>query len=208
MKTYTVKKIDSLPAEKDWELAEVANIDYVPWNGAHPYPYEMTGRLLYNDEAVFVRLETNERPLTARYNKFGDPVNEDSCMEFFFAPNTDDPEMHYFNFEINPLGIAQMQYGIDRNVNITPEVDFKIFDIKSVITPDIWQLTYKIPFSFVLQFADKITDTAAGNFYKCGDCSEVEHYACWSPILCEEEDFHRTEYFGKLIFEKGISAQK
>ncbi|MBE7041303.1 MAG: hypothetical protein E7400_04980 [Ruminococcaceae bacterium] len=207
-KTYIIKKVNGPVAEAHWQTAAVADIDFVPWNGAHPYPYKTTTQLLYTDEAIYIRQETNERPLTARYNKPADPVNEDSCMEFFIAPNTDDPQLHYFNFEINPLGVGQMMFGINRNEFIRPTVDWKIFDIKSVITPDTWQLTYKIPFSFLLEYVEKITDEAAGNFYKCGDCSVIEHYATWNPLLCEEEDFHRTEYFGKLIFEEGISVNR
>ncbi len=206
MYTYLIKKIEGPVTKQDWQKAEIAKVDYVPWNGAHPYPYEMTARLLYTNEAIHVCLETNERPLTARYNMAGDPVNEDSCMEFFIAPNADDPDLHYFNIEINPLGIAQMQYCINRNEFESPEIDFTRFDIKSTITADKWQLTYKVPFAFLLEHAESITDEMYGNFYKCGDCSAVEHYACWSPILCEEEDFHRSEYFGKLILEKGIPA--
>lgn len=208
MKSYLIKKVNGPVTEADWEKADIANIDFVPWNGAHPYPYKMTAKLLYTDEALFVRQETDERPLTARYNKPGDPVNEDSCMEFFISPNADDPKHHYFNFEINPLGIIQMMYCVDRNEYITPVVDYNIFDVKSVITKDTWQLTYKIPYTFILEYAEKISSEITGNFYKCGDCSEVEHYACWSPVLCEEEDFHRSEYFGKLIFEKGISVSR
>ncbi|MBQ2696631.1 MAG: carbohydrate-binding family 9-like protein [Clostridia bacterium] len=208
MNTYTIKKIGAPATEADWSLAEIAKVEYVPWNGAHPYPYNMEARLLYTDDALYVRLETDERPLTARYNKHADPVNEDSCMEFFIAPNTEDPKMHYFNFEINPLGMVQMMYCVNRDEFITPEVDYNIFDVKSVITPTLWQLTYKIPFSFMLQYADKITDEAAGNFYKCGDCSAVEHYATWNPLTCPEYDFHRSDFFGKLVFEKGISAKK
>ncbi|MBR7164561.1 MAG: carbohydrate-binding family 9-like protein [Clostridia bacterium] len=208
MKSYMIKKIDGPVTEAAWQIAETANIDFVPWNGAHPYPYKMTSQLLYTDEALYVRQETDERPLTAHYNKPADPVNKDSCMEFFFTPNADDPQLHYFNFEINPLGVIQMMYGINRYEFIRPSVDWNIFDIKSVITPNTWQLTYKIPFSFILEYAEKISNKTIGNFYKCGDCSEIEHYACWSPILCKEEDFHRTEYFGELIFEKGISVSR
>ena len=37
------------------------------------------------------------------------------------------------------------------------------------------------------------------NFYKCGDETETVHYGCWSPIETPEPDFHRPEYFGRIV---------
>ena len=42
---------------------------------------------------------------------------------------------------------------------------------------------------------------AAGNFYKCGDLTEIEHYLAWSPMTSEKPDFHRRQDFGTLVFE-------
>ena len=39
------------------------------------------------------------------------------------------------------------------------------------------------------------------NFYKCGDKQVEPHYLSWNPVLTDNPDFHRPEYFGKVIFE-------
>ena len=43
--------------------------------------------------------------------------------------------------------------------------------------------------------------TANANFYKCGDETQKPHYLSWNPVKTSKPDFHRPEYFGKLIFE-------
>ena len=40
-----------------------------------------------------------------------------------------------------------------------------------------------------------------GNFYKCGDETEIEHYGMWSPVGTEKPDFHRPEFFGELVID-------
>ena len=39
-----------------------------------------------------------------------------------------------------------------------------------------------------------------GNFYKCASGSSQPHYLSWNPINTEKPDFHRPDFFGKIIF--------
>ena len=41
-----------------------------------------------------------------------------------------------------------------------------------------------------------------GNFYNCGDFKPRPHYAAWNDIPEVVPDFHRSKYFGKLIFTR------
>jgi hypothetical protein len=43
--------------------------------------------------------------------------------------------------------------------------------------------------------------TLRANFYKCGDELQVPHFLSWNPIGVETPDFHRPEFFGKLVLE-------
>ncbi len=206
MKTYTIKKIDGPITSESWKLAETAVVDYIPNSHEISCPYHMEARLLYDDEAIYVNLATDERPLYALHNEPNTSVCKDSCMEFFLSPDQDDP--HYLNFEMNPITTLLLYYCADRNNYTEADVDHKIFDAKSVITQKDWQLFYKIPFDFLLKYFKKIDNEFHGNFYKCGDETIIQHYATWNPVTCPEVDFHRPEYFGKLIFEKGISVNR
>ncbi|MDE6137165.1 MAG: hypothetical protein K2F97_06800, partial [Muribaculaceae bacterium] len=40
-----------------------------------------------------------------------------------------------------------------------------------------------------------------GNFYKCASATSQPHYLSWNPIDTPEPDFHRPEFFGKLILQ-------
>jgi hypothetical protein len=42
---------------------------------------------------------------------------------------------------------------------------------------------------------------ARANFYKCGDETETPHFGAWSPVQTPQPDFHRPEFFGRLVFE-------
>ena len=39
-----------------------------------------------------------------------------------------------------------------------------------------------------------------GDMYRCADGTSNPLYNCWSPIGTATPDYHRPEYFGRLIF--------
>ncbi len=195
MKTYNVIFIEGEPDTTVWDTAPKALIEE-PSDPRYPSPYTTEAQVVYNDRALFVHLKTNETQLRAMCNHRNDEVCADSCMEFFFAPDADNP--CYFNFEINPIGTLLL-FVCNRR-DFSPTVDDKrIFNIKSIITKDGWELFYEIPFTFITKYFDKISPTMVANFYKCGEEAEPRHFASWSKLA--EHDFHRPEDFGMLIFE-------
>lgn len=199
MKTYIIKKTTAPVTEASFDAAEVAKIDYVPWAEC-PCSFTTEARLLYDGNAIYVNLKTDEHPVTVHHNERDSDVCFDSCMEFFIAPNAESAE--YMNFEVNAIGTLLLHQGVDRHNNRKVAVDDSLFDIKTVITKSGWQLFYTIPFAFLTEHFGQVSDVMRGNFYKCGDETPQRHYACWSPITCPEHDFHRSEFFGELKFEK------
>ncbi len=199
MKTYMIKKATAPITEESFSAANVAEIAYIPW-AEYPCPFVTEARLLYDDEAIYVNLRTDEHPVTVHHNQRNSDVFCDSCMEFFIAPNAEDSQ--YMNFEINAIGAMLLHQGIDRHTNHDIDVADEVFDIKTQITQNGWQLFYKIPLAFLTEHFGKITDVMHGNFYKCGDETPQMHYASWNPVECSDVDFHRSECFGELIFEK------
>ena len=65
-----------------------------------------------------------------------------------------------------------------------------------------WDLYYSLPFSLLRLFfpAFHPHGLMRGNFYKCGDLTQQEHYLAWNRVACAEPDFHRPEFFGELVF--------
>ncbi len=198
MKTYSIKKIRNFD-ENAWDAANVLELDCSPWE-AVPRLYDTQARLVYTDEAIYIKMSTNETQLRAVNTQRDSDVCEDSCMEFFLSPNENDPR--YLNFEINPIGAMLLFIGRGRDMWQSVDVSEEIFDIKTVITNKGWSVCYKIPFSFLNSLFGTVTPTMRANFYKCGEKTVKSHYGCWNPILMEEMEFHCPQYFGKLILEE------
>ena len=120
-------------------------------------------------------------------------------MEFFFSPDADDEK--YFNFEINPNGTLLL-FVCNRRITMTPvPEETELFNIESIVTSDGWELYYKIPFSFMKKYFNKISPVMRANFYKCGEKTNIEHYACWNKLPEDVFDFHTPQFFGEISFE-------
>lgn len=199
MNTYIITK---KPLDFDWSQVPFASI-------SHPYHNEdvdisATAQLCYDEDALFVRLAAKETNIRAEYTGLLDAPCEDSCMEFFFSPISNDTR--YFNIEFNPNGCVYFGMGSCLNdlVRLIPEYGFP-FNPQTKRTEDGWEITYEVPFAFIRQFFPDFYPASEskmkGNFYKCGDLTVKEHYFTWNPLTGEELSFHRPCDFGLLIFE-------
>ena len=104
MKEYSIKKIEKAKIGIDdilWDDADFLKIDCTPWKEFARDIY-VNAKLLYSDENLMVKFETDERPLLARKTKDNDDVFCDSCVEFFFKNKENDTD--YVNIETNPFG--------------------------------------------------------------------------------------------------------
>ncbi len=198
MKRYLIKKTDNPYCDAEWDKADIAQVECSRWEWVR-CPYAMTAKLLYTDEALYVRMKTNETRLRAVNTEHNQMVCEDSCMELFLSPNGDDPR--YFNFEINPIGTAYTGVCNGRPDVRPLDVDTAIFDIKTAIDRTGWELSYKIPFSYMREHFGHISNPMRGNFYKCGDLTVVPHCAVWNDIELDSDEFHAPQFFGELVFE-------
>lgn len=198
MKTYTIVK---KPAVLDWSQIPAAQIDHCQWG--YWADVSAQAQLCYDREAIYVRLSAREAHIRAvEQTQTGMPC-EDSCLEFFFCPMADNNA--YFNIEMNPncvmyLGIGTNRYDLIRL--LLPE-EGNLEAVAST-TQDGWALTYRIPAALIRRFFPEFEIRSGakirGNFYKCGDKTEVPHYFAWNPVECEQPDFHLSRWFGDLYF--------
>lgn len=198
---YIVKKATHTilsPFDEAWEKADVAPIDKVNWEGFSA-PHSACAKMLYSEYGIHVRMETDERPLKAVQTVQNSAVCEDSCMEFFFCGNENDKR--YMNFEFNPFGTMYLNFRTGRNDGCPPTENADYFNVYSVITPKKWILFFTVPFEFLTKYYGGYSKTMYGNFYKCGNKENTEHYLSHCPIRSEKPDFHRPEFFGKIILD-------
>ncbi len=203
--TYKVKIIDNLP---DWDKINKAEISYAGWGTS--YVPETYAQLVYqNGEGFHLKMTCKESNPKAVYTKYMDEVYKDSCMEFFVIVSGE----RYLNIEMNSNGAMLSAIGADRNKR-TPVSEIigkyseaSAFPIKAEKTADSWSLTVFISNDAISKIFGIDTSmlkagyAMRGNFYKCGDETESEHYVMWNPVKTENPDYHRPEFFGELILE-------
>ncbi len=196
-KTYTVKRLPQL----DWDAVPAVELTHTGW--LPECDIAATAQLCVVGEDLWVKLEAVEKNIRATLGGVLDAICTDSCLEFFFAPCTDDER--YFNLEYNPLAALYLGFGGKRPTRVRQIAKDPIgtFCPKPYRTESGWGITYRIPQSFVQNYFPGYTfaGEAAGNFYKCGDKTETLHYLAWSPLTCDTPDYHRREDFGTLVFE-------
>jgi len=157
---------------------------------------------------LYVHFRVAEKPAPVRYSGFQDPVYKDSCVEFFIDA-CPEKKLGYVNFEMNSAGALLAAFGPDRDRR-TP---LRTGDLAGLTVgrcqedrPGVggsWAVWYNVPLElFRRLYGREIAagQQAAANFYKCGDETPVPHYGAWSPVGTPAPDFHRPEYFGRLVF--------
>lgn len=198
MKEYIAKKIDREMTVEDerWKKAVAAPFEY-SWEGYLPIPYKTEARVVHSDLGITVLLCTTEWPLRITQTEHQSRVCNDSCMEFFFTPNT--AELRYINFEINPAGVCHTKIGEGRGTRTPVSIEGTGVKIRTQILPmEGWRVMLFVPYSFIDANYDKRESTFKANFYKCGDMTVKKHYAAWNPVETEKPDYHQPIWFGKL----------
>ena len=199
MKTYEIKRMDK---GSDWSDKPVIDID-TPYLDT-PDTVKAWAQLAYDDEAILVRLWTEEYQHRAtEVGPVGKPY-EDCCLEFFFSPMENDGR--YFNFENNAIGCCFLGIGsgLSDLVRLIPDTDEDLFDRSVAHFEGGWEIEYRFPYSFIKRFFPDFTvykgKKIRANCFKCADLTEPPHYLSWSPVTEENFTFHKPECFGEMIF--------
>ena len=198
------------PGAGPWAAIAPLAVDRYLWleNGYRP---RVEARLCWSPRFLYVRFRVEEKRVRVRYTKFQDPVYKDSCVEFFVDMFPAE-RLGYVNFETNAAGTLLAAFGPDRNhrTPLWPE-DLAGFAVDAMIPgpvdgeygADAWALEYRVPLGLFRKLYGRDIvpgHRAAANFYKCGDETEIPHYGAWSAVETPSPDFHRPEFFGKLVF--------
>lgn len=188
---------------------EVHRIDTLNWPQLSYRP-EVKFLIARSGKYLLLKFFVSEKAVRAVNTKSNQPVYQDSCVEFFIAP---DPGGSYLNFEFNAIGVCLSQKGFDRGsrsfldpdqislIRTWPSLGRQPFEERYDL-PD-WSLLVAIPLQILFGPGeiDLHGRSVHANFYKCGDKLSDPHYLSWNPIGTDEPDFHRPEYFGLLEFE-------
>ena len=201
MKEYKVKILEKRP--ESWENIEKAEINECVWLFDYK-PYSFAQLVFIKDEGFLVKITCLEKNPKAVHEGFYSSVYKDSCLEMFaIFDNTSDK---YVNIEMNSIGSSLVAVGAERH-DRTPidKIIEKPFPVKAVKEEDKWSVEAFVSINDLNKIygVDKEVFKKGyefkGNFYKCGDETEIEHYLMWNRVETEKPDYHRPEYFGKFI---------
>lgn len=199
MKVLYAKKTDvPLKIEDErWNLIKEEKLDCFNQNNNSTYP-ETVVKLCWSEKGLAVKFHSMEKNALARYSGKNEPVYLDSCVEFFFNPNPTS-DRRYLNFELSAG--KGLLIGLREKRKDKKYLDFQteMFDVETEIHNGDWYGKLFIPFSFILRYYDIIENVFLGNFYKCGDETEIKHYLSWNKVETDRPDFHRPDCFGKII---------
>jgi len=184
-------------------------VENLNWKETYPYRPITLFNIARSKDSIFIKYSVRGSMLRAIYSNDLDPVNEDSCVEFFCKlPDSDS----YMNFEFNCIGTCNaskrksktegvVRYTLDELAQIKryPSIGRRAFNEMEGMFE--WELTVKIPFTLMELDSNNLPEKILGNFYKCADGTDSPHYVSWSPIKTERPEFHCPEFFGELIFE-------
>jgi len=217
---YTVKKleqamvVDGIWEKSQWQKAETLKI----LNNMGKIPHFFPGtqaKLLYDEQFLYGIFKVDDHYVKCEVEETHGPVYTDSCVEFFFSPDENNP-LYYFNLEINCGGVALMQYSTEPHkkfiyilpsdvaqIEIAHSLPKKVFpEMEEEVT---WTIEFKIPFSILVNYSEISTPNSGvvwkGNFYKTASQTSNPHYITWAKIDRPKPDFHLPQYFGDLIFQ-------
>jgi len=199
MKKYEViRKKDSI----SWQEVPCVNVLEQPWFFVSEI--KMSCQLMWDEENLYIHQYANEKNIRSTYTTHLSHVCDDSCMEFFISPKTDDKR--YFNFEVNPYGAMMLGFGRGREdrIKLLVKNPTEYFNIKTNVNADNWEVFYTIPLSFFeIFFPGFFFERGMNmnvNFYKCGDKTEQPHYITWNKVTSSKPDYHRPSDFGIICF--------
>ena len=184
-----------------WDNIPAAKVDNWLWRQDYT-PATEAKLAMIDGEGLAVRMVCRESDPVARHTEYGDEVWVDSAMEFFFAVREGGV---YINLEMNSVGNKLVGVGSGRDVRGSIDDYFPCPEVRARVLPGEWSAECFFKKSDLDRvFGDFPCGKGAvlyGNFFKVGEETGRPHYGVWSPIDWPKPDFHRPEFFGKIVFE-------
>lgn len=187
-----------------------SSIKMANWPCDYPYIPEVAFRIAWCEEGVALHYKVNEQSVRALYADDNGNVWTDSCVEFFVR-NADSNV--YYNMEFNCIGTVLVGVGdgrhgrrrlpLEKLEQIDRWASLGRTPFEEHCEPTLWEVAIVIPASVFEQHPISLEAGASiyANFYKCGDELTVPHFLSWNPIEVPSPDFHRPDFFGKLLLK-------
>lgn len=156
-------------------------------------------RAAWDEEALHVRFDCEDRDAWGTFRKRDDPLWQEEVVEVFLAPGEEDP-VDYAEFEVSPLGVvfdARIHNPTSLRQDMTADVAWDCPDLRWQVgrgaARQDWWAEISIPWPAERQKLWR------ANFYRVERPRGGEaEYTAWSPTLTSPADFHKPARFGVL----------
>lgn len=211
-------RVPSMECLDDMQMEEVGRylelhapkygINCVNWKDSFSYHPITVVTIAHSQKYLYIDYFVRCNYLRAVNYENNKNVSEDSCVEFFLQiPGSEE----YWNFEFNCIGTVNASHRKERK-NPCRLTNSEIDRIKRYATCGTrpfqeleglfsWGLVVAIPFDLIGLEVKQIPVEITGNLYKCASATSMPHYVSWAPINTDKPDFHRPEFFGRIILE-------
>jgi hypothetical protein len=163
-------------------------------------------RIAYDLQALLLRFDCDDRDIWATRTLRDEPLWEEEVVELFVAPGEDDPAQ-YVEIEINPLGaIFDARVANPHGRRETMRVDTAwnasglVADVRRP-SPAAWRVDLVVPWSELC--GQRLPPVWRANVFRI---ERPRHgppeFSCWSPTFADPPDFHRPEFFGRLVLDR------
>jgi len=207
-------KIDGNWNKSQWKKIESINIEnYMGTVSA--FKPTVQAKMMYDAENIYMIFRVKDKFVKSTTTKINGCVSCDSCVEFFFSPDKNEP-LKYFNIEINAGGTPLLQYATQPRKKYLALENDEINQIEiahslpAVVEPEIadpvtWTIEYRLPLSVLRKYSN-VTNPAPGviwkaNFYKTGSKTSNPNYITWNFVNNARPDFHLPQFFGVVKFK-------
>jgi hypothetical protein len=173
-------------------------------DGSGPALQQTRVRVAWDDAALHVRFDCEDRDAWGTFERRDDPIYEEEAVEIFLAAGTADP-IDYFEFEVSPRGVlwdGRIHNPTSRREGIVID---KFWDCPEIrwaagrgLTRQDWWGSFSIPWEGIVPGGPPPRLWRA-NFYRIERPSDGEpEFSGWSPTFTTPPDFHRPARFGVL----------
>ncbi|MFY9822544.1 MAG: carbohydrate-binding family 9-like protein [Thermoanaerobaculia bacterium] len=175
-------------------------------DGSGPAIQQTRVRVVWDDAALHVRFDCEDRDAWGTFERRDDPIYEEEAVEVFLAAGTADP-VDYFEFEVSPKGVlwdGRVHNPTSRRTDLVSDSSWDCPGIHWAAGPgearQDWWGFLSIPWA-------GIAGTAPGgpprlwraNFYRIERPRDGDpEFSAWSPTFTQPADFHQPARFGVL----------
>lgn len=175
-------------------------------DGSGPALQQTIVRVCYDDDALYIRFDCDDRDIWGTYTRRDDPIYDEEVVEVFIGTGAEDP-VHYFEFQVSPNGVLfdATIYNPD-SIRATFKWDASWmcpnirWQAERDDTKNFWWGAFAIPWASITGDG-RVPNICRANFYRIERPRDGSvEYSCWSPTMTNPADFHKPARFGILEF--------